>query len=306
VVTVTKASVTRIDGTAVLGRLRRFALLLVVVVPALAEAAEGDDEIARGRYLLHAAGCVACHTDAKGGGATLAGGRALTTPFGTFFGPNLTPDPERGLGNWSAEDFLRALRQGLRPAGDAYYPAFPYPAYSGMTEDDARAIWAYLQSLPPVAAVTPEHELDFPFGLRSFAGLWRDLYFTPTPFAADPERSEAWNRGAYLVRHLGHCAECHSPRGSLGAIDVRRDLAGTPRGPDGKKVPNITPHETDGIGAWSRVDLTFYLKTGFLPDGDFVGGAMQEVIRDGTAHLGDDDRAAIAEYLFSLPPLPDA
>ncbi len=272
-------------------------------VPATSGA--GDAEaVARGGYLLRAAGCVACHTDEKGGGAFLAGGRALESPYGTFYTPNITSDPAQGLGAWQEEDFLRALSQGRDPDGRAYYPAFPYTAYSGMSVHDMKDLWAYLRSVPPSPRANRSHELSFPFGLRSLAGLWQALYFDPGPYEPDPMRDAAWNRGAYLVRHLGHCGECHSPRGWLGALDGDRHLAGNPKGPDGKKVSNITTHRTAGIGDWSETDITFFLKTGFLPDGDVAGGAMEDVIRESTSRLSDDDRAAIAVYLKSLPPLP--
>jgi mono/diheme cytochrome c family protein len=279
------------------------ALLVSGGAPAGAVSPE-PDAVARGKYLLRAAGCIACHTDEKGGGPVLAGGRALETPFGTFHTPNITPDPDTGLGGWTEEDFLRALGQGRDPRGRPYYPAFPYTSYRGMTEQDIKALWAYLRSVPPTRRANTPHDLGFPFNLRFLADVWQWLYFQPAPFRPSSDQSDVWNRGAYLVRHLGHCAECHSPRGWLGAVDGGRELAGNPQGPDGKKVPNVTPHAKDGIGAWSQVDLTFFLKTGFLPDGDVAGGAMEDVIRDGTSHLSDDDRAAIATYLRSLPPLP--
>ena len=277
--------------------------LCLGAVPATSRAGEAE-AVARGGYLLRAAGCVSCHTDEKGGGAFLAGGRALKTPYGTFYTPNITPDPTQGLGAWQEKDFLRALSEGRDPDGQAYYPAFPYTAYSGMSAQDMKDLWAYLRSVPPSPRANQEHELSFPFGLRSLAGLWQALYFDPVPYRPDPGRGAAWNRGAYLVRHLGHCGECHSPRGWLGALDDDRQLAGNPKGPDGKKVSNITTHRTAGIGDWSETDITFFLKTGFLPDGDVAGGAMEDVIRDSTSRLSDDDRTAIAVYLKSLPPLP--
>ena len=225
------------------------------------------------------------------------------TPFGTFYTPNITPDEKTGLGNWTEADFLQALKHGRAPDGSAYYPAFPYPSYSAMTDEDAKALFAYLRTVPQIAQENRAHELDFPFGWRWLAGLWQTLYFTPHAFKPDPERDAGWNRGAYLVQALGHCGECHTPRGWLGALDQDQALAGNPSGPDGKKVPNITPGK-DGIGDWSASDIAWYLKTGFLPDGDFAGGAMEEVISEGTGKLSDEDRAAIADYLLSLPPLP--
>ncbi len=280
------------------------AVLLVSGASLAGTAAAEPDAVARGKYVLRAAGCVACHTDEKGGGTVLAGGRALETPFGTFYTPNITPDPGAGLGGWTEADFLQALSQGRDPQGRPYYPAFPYTSYRGMTEQDMRDLWAYLQSVPPADRANKPHELGFPYGLRFLATVWQWLYFEPAPFRPNPDRSDVWNRGAYLVRHLGHCAECHSPRGRLGALDGGRELAGNPEGPDGKKVPNITPHAKDGIGGWSKTDIAFFLKTGFLPDGDVAGGAMEDVIRESTSRLSDEDRAAIAAYVQSLSPVP--
>ena len=281
-------------------------LALAVLLVALSAPSRANDAeaVARGGYLLRAAGCVACHTDEKGGGAPLAGGRALESPYGTFYSPNITSDPDQGLGAWREEDFLRALSQGRDPDGRAYYPAFPYTAYSGMSEQDMKDLWAYLKSVPPSSRANRDHELVFPFSLRRLAGLWQALYFDPSPYRPDPARDAAWNRGAYLVRHLGHCGECHSPRGWLGALDEDRHLAGNQKGPDGKKVSNITTHGTAGIGDWSETDITFFLQTGFLPDGDVAGGAMEDVVRESTSKLNDEDRAAIAAYLKSLPALP--
>ncbi len=286
------------DAAALLG------LALFLAAPAAPSSASDAEAVARGEYLLRAAACVACHTDEKGDGALLAGGRALKSPYGTFYSPNITPDPAEGLGAWREQDFLRALGQGRDPDGRAYYPAFPYTAYSGMSEQDMKDLWAYLQSVPPSPRANKDHDLTFPFGLRSLARLWRALYFEPSPHRPNPARDAAWNRGAYLVRHLGHCGECHTPRGWLGALDDDRYLAGTKKGPDGKKVSNITTHRTAGIGDWSETDITFFLQTGFLPDGDVAGGAMDDVIRESSSRLSDEDRAAIAVYLKSLPPLP--
>lgn len=283
------------------GRLAGLALLGSLLLGA--EAGAQDAEL-RGAYVFRAAGCYACHTEPVEGAKPLAGGHPLKTPFGTFYSPNITPDPEHGLGNWSLSDFGRALRMGEAPSGDHYFPAFPFPSYSGMTDQDLADLWAYLQSVEPVARPNQEHELDFPFGFRFLAGVWKWLFFEPGAYAADPEQDDRWNRGAYLTRHLGHCGECHTPRGALGALQQDRHMAGTLTGPSGKKVPNITPHSADGIGEWSEGDITFFLQIGVKPDGDVAGGAMEDVIREGTEHLSDEDRAAIAHYLLSLEPLP--
>lgn len=262
-----------------------------------------DPERDRGAYLFAAAGCASCHTDVKNKGPLLAGGRALETQFGTFYSPNITPDPETGIGNWSDDDFIAALRDGVSPEGDHYYPSFPYTSYTRMSDDDMRALKAYIFSLPPVRQENRAHDLDFPFGWRVLLGAWKMLNFTPGSLDEDPTKSAAWNRGAYLVEGLGHCGECHTPRGTLGGLDRDRWMAGTPDGPEGDKVPNITPDEGTGIGAWSRSQITGVLRTGLLPDGDVVGSSMAEVVNNGTSRLTNEDRDAIAEYLLSLPPI---
>jgi mono/diheme cytochrome c family protein len=261
----------------------------------------GRDAAERGRYVFQAAGCLGCHTDAKGGGAPLAGGRALATPFGTFHTPNITPDPETGIGAWSRDDFHRALRHGTAPDGDPYYPAFPYPSYAGMSDADLGDLYAYLMAQPPVSRENRPHELGFPYNLRFTLGIWQWLFFEREAFRPDPAKDAAWNRGAYLVRHLAHCGECHSPRGWLGAVDAERALAGNPTGPDGGKVPNLTPGP-GGLADWSDSDIAYALKSGMTPEGDFLSDAMGEVIENSTSHLSDADLAAIAKYLKDLPP----
>jgi mono/diheme cytochrome c family protein len=264
-------------------------------------AATGD--ATHGEYVLRLAGCVSCHTDEKNGGQFLAGGRALATPFGTFYTPNITPDLATGIGGWSTGAFVRALSDGVSPGGHPLYPAFPYTSYTNMTRQDLLDLKAYLDGVAPVANAVRGHALDFPFGWRPLLEGWRLLFFENGRFAPDPARSESWNRGAYIVNGPGHCGECHTPRNALGAKRQDHFLAGNPAGPDGKRVPNITPHPKDGIGEWSKSDITFALQTGILPDGDVLGGAMAEVVEDATSHLSADDRNAIAEYLLSLPPL---
>ncbi len=266
-------------------------------------AATGDP--ARGEYVLRLGGCVACHTDEKNGGQFLAGGRALATPFGTFYTPNITPDAATGIGGWSTGAFVRAVAAGISPAGHPYYPAFPYPSYARMSEQDLVDLKAYLDGVAPVANQVRDHELAFPFGFRALLDGWRLLFLEDGGFQPDPAQPASWNRGAYIVNGPGHCGECHTPRNTLGAPEQGRFLAGTRDGPDGKPVPNVTPHE-DGIGGWSKGDVAFALQTGLLPDGDALGGAMAEVVDDATGHLTADDRNAIADYLLSLPPLPDA
>lgn len=279
----------------------------VLLLPCAAMAADQNEQrspIERGEYLVHAAGCITCHTKDVDNAVPFAGGRALKTPFGTFYTPNITPDPETGIGDWSEQAFVRAVKQGISPEGAPYYPAFPYTFYAGMTDADVKAIFAYLQSLEPVRRKVPEHDLGFPYSIRTALWGWRWLYFDRKNFAFKPDDAgEIWERGAYLVRHMGHCGACHTPRNMFGAVEEDRHLAGNPSGPEGDAIPNITP-SPDGIGDWSTVDITFFLFTGFLPNGDVVGGGMNAVIQDSTSKLTEADRKAIAVYLQSVPPKP--
>jgi mono/diheme cytochrome c family protein len=267
-------------------------------------AASGDP--ARGAYVLRLGGCVTCHTDAKNGGAFLAGGRALGSPYGTFYVSNITPDPATGIGGWSTADFVRTMTEGISPDGHPYFPAFPYTSYTRMQRDDLGDLKAYLDTVEPVPNQVRDHDLRFPFGFRPLLRGWQLLFFDPGTFQPDPQRSEIWNRGAYIVNGPGHCSECHTPRNLLGGPERDRFLAGTRDGPDGKPVPNITPDAEDGIGNWSKSDLTFALKTSILPDGDVLGGAMAEVVKEATSHWTDQDREAVAEYLFTVEPLKGA
>jgi mono/diheme cytochrome c family protein len=270
----------------------------------LAGAAEGQDAVQDGRYLIAAAGCTSCHTEDRDGAPPLAGGRALVTPFGTFYSPNITPDPQTGIGRWSEEEFVTALQRGVGPDGEHYFPPFPYTAYAGMSREDALAIRAYLFSLPPVQRANQPHDLPWYLGSRLAAAIWKLMFFRPGGFAPDARRDGDWNRGAYLVRHLGHCGECHTPRNALGALRPGEELAGNHSGPDGKKVPNITPDPDTGIGAWSLSEIETFLEIGMLPDGDFAGAGMGEVIDDNTSQLTAADRRAISIYLQALPARP--
>lgn len=287
----------------------RLVLLTGAVLLPGAALAQADAEAAkRGEYVFHASGCYGCHTDVKGKGAPLAGGRALETPYGTFYGPNITPDPEHGIGGWTLEDFARALRHGTAPDGRPYYPAFPYASFTGMSDADLADLWAYLSGVEAAPRANKAHALRFPYGWRRLNGIWKLLYFKPARFeaAAPPDGVAdrgAWIRGAYLVSALGHCGECHSPRRALGAERRDRALSGNVKGPEGKPVPNITPNPKGGIGGWSAGDVATYLEIGMDPEGDFAGGAMAEVIEHTTGKLTPADRRAIALYLLSLPPL---
>src|SRR6516162_2204156 len=276
-----------------------------LILGGLAARAEDGDLVAHGAYLATAAGCADCHTDAKNGGRAYAGGRALATPFGTFYAPNITADPDAGIGRWSDAQFLNALREGVAPDGTNYFPVFPYPSFTKITDDDARAIKAYLFAQPAVRQANRAHDEAFPFSWRFLLNGWKLLFFNPGPFRPEPERGAAYNRGAYLVTALAHCGECHTPRNWFGATKPSRFLAGTPHGPDDKAVPNITPDPKTGIGKWSVDDIVTLLKDGQTPDFDFVGGAMAEVVKN-TARLTDADRRAIAVFLRSVPVAPSS
>jgi mono/diheme cytochrome c family protein len=273
----------------------------LAIAPLLPVAAAEEDAVERGEYLVRAGGCASCHTSA--GDQPFVGGRPLATPFGTFYSPNITPDPETGIGGWTDAQFLRALRDGLRPDGANYFPVFPYPSFTGISDSDALAIKAYLFSLPPVRRENRPHEVWFPFSWRFLQAGWKLLFFTKGPFEPSPERSAAYNRGAYLVTALAHCGECHTPRNLLGAMRPSMRLAGTREGPDGQLVPNITPDPGTGIGKWEREDIVELLRTGNTPEQSKVKGAMREAIADGLKYLNDADLAAIADYLFAQPPI---
>jgi mono/diheme cytochrome c family protein len=287
------------------------AALLLMLVPSSdpplhAEPAVDAPTIERGAYIFAVAGCAACHTDKKNKGALLAGGRALETPFGTFYAPNITPDPTYGIGGWTDADFIRALREGLRPDGAHLFPVFPYPAFTSMTDRDMLDLKAYIFSLPPIAQASRPQNVSFPFSWRWLQTFWRWLNFTPGPYAPDPAKSAAWNRGAYLVQGLAHCGECHTPRDFLGGLESDVAFSGNPTGPDRMKIPNITPDKATGIGSWSHNQLVTFLDTGLLPNGDVVGSTMGEVIANSTSKMTAADRQAVATYLESLPPVPNA
>ena len=260
------------------------------------------DTITRGQYVFTASGCAGCHTDTKNEGPFLAGGRALKTPFGIFYGPNITPNTTYGIGNWNEEDFIRALRHGVAPNGAHYFPVFPYTSFTKLTDQDMRDLMAYLFSVPPSAKPNIPHDIKFPFSIRASMVVWKFLFFETGPLRPNPARDDAWNRGAHLSEAMAHCAECHTPRNRFGAAIPERAYAGTREGPDGDLVPNITPDIETGIGQWSHQEIVDILQIGMLPDGDYAGGAMAEVTEN-MLKLKHEDLNAIASYLKSLPPV---
>jgi len=278
------------------------ALSATIAALALAAIASAEDGAAqRGRAVLEAAGGCTCHSDVKGGGGPLAGGRALKTPFGVFYSSNITPDPETGIGRFSDADFVRAMREGFAPDGHAYFPVFPYTSFTGLSDEDVLALKAYLFTLAPVRRENRPHDAWPPFSWRIAAVAWRWMFFEPGRFVPDPAQSPEWNRGAYLVTAVAHCGECHTPRTLPGALDRSRWLAGSKDGPEGKLAPNLTPDVDTGIGLWTKTDMIWFLQTGQLPDGDDTEGLMAEVIEHGYEHVPESDLQAIALYLHALP-----
>ena len=255
---------------------------------------------ANGLTTFNAGGCSSCHAvPGQPDRLKLGGGLAIPSPFGTFYSPNISPDPVDGIGRWSEADFVSAVLKGTSPSGAHYFPAFPYGSYAHARVEDIRDLFAYLKTLAPVSGKIRDHDVPFPFNVRRNVGIWKFLFMDDKPFAPDSAHSAQWNRGAYLVNGLGHCAECHSPRNFLGGIVAAQRFAGGPN-PEGEGfVPNITQKR---LGDWSAKDIAFFLETGQTPDGDTAGGSMARVIRN-TSQLSAEDCAAIAEYIKSLPPV---
>ncbi len=255
-------------------------------------------DLANGRELYYAGGCASCHAVPKKPDKTkLGGGLALNSPFGAFYVPNISSDPNDGIGAWTEAQFITAMVKGTSPTGEHYYPAFPYTSYQRMRFEDLRDLFAYLKTLPAVAGRVRDHDLPFPFNIRRTLGGWKLLFLDGQPFKPDPSQSAQWNRGAYLVNGAGHCAECHSPRNALGAVIERLRFTGGPA-PDGQGgVPNLTQFK---LKNWSQADFAGTLEDGMTPDADRVGGNMVEVVRN-TSQLTGADRMAMAAYLKSLP-----
>ncbi len=276
----------------------------LITVPATVSAnslAPYAPNLENGKTMFYAGGCASCHARPDQDDKTrLGGGRGLKSPFGTFYVPNISPDRKDGIGGWSEANFVTAMLKGTSPDGSHYYPAFPYTSYQHIRMEDLRDLFAYLQTLPPVPGKVRDHDLPIYFTIRRLLGGWKFLFLDGRPFEPDPSKPAQWNRGAYLVNGPGHCAECHSPRNFLGAIVANQRFGGgpDPEGGDGW-VPNITQA---GTGDYSVRDIERVLETGDLPDGDSVGGAMTAVVGN-TSKLAAEDRAAIAAYVKSLPPV---
>ena len=257
------------------------------------------DPLARGRYLAVAADCEACHT--AEGGKPFAGSRPFDTEFGTLYSPNITPDPETGIGSWSDADFLRAMHEGIGKEGEHLYPAFPYASYTYLTDEDVLAIKAYLFSLPAEKNVAPEHTLRSPYNHRGLMAIWSKLYNPNTRFEPVAEQTPSWNRGAYLAEALGHCGECHTPRTMLQALDNRRKFSGGMA--EGWRAYNLSSDQDSGIGTWSPKDLEEYLKTGHSNDRGSAFGPMAQAVHLSFQKLTASDVSAIVEYVRSVPPV---
>ncbi|MCZ2105441.1 MAG: cytochrome c [Burkholderiales bacterium] len=258
--------------------------------------------VARGAYLARIGDCASCHT--RAGGLPYAGGRAIETPFGAVYASNLTPDPATGLGRWSADEFWRALHNGRSRDGRLLYPAFPYPDYTHVTRGDADAIFAYLRTLDPVRAQTPAAALRFPYDTQAALAVWRALYFRPASWAEQPRESPEWNRGAYLVQGLGHCAACHTPRDALGGPRRGVPLTGGVVPGDPWWAPSLVSAGQAGVANWPLPEVVALLTTGVTAHAG-VSGPMAEVVFASLQYLNADDARAMAVYLRSLPAEPE-
>jgi mono/diheme cytochrome c family protein len=255
-------------------------------------------EVTRGGYLARAGNCIACHT--QRGGVPFAGGRAIDTPFGTVYSSNLTPDKANGLGNWSADDFWRALHEGKSRDGRLLYPAFPYPNYTLVTRQDSDAIYAYLRSLPATPRANTPHRLRWPYRTQAALHAWRALYFRPGSFETEKSQTAQWNRGAYLVRGLGHCNACHASRNVMGAQSDMMDLSGGVIPMQNWYAPSLASKDEAGVADWELAQIERLLRTGVAPRGTVLG-PMAEVVLQSTQYLTPDDARAISVFLKAVP-----
>lgn len=299
-----KQRLLRLSATLLLGGCALFAAAVVWhnwsdllgAAPASQETPATPDTLQRGQYLVRAGNCMACHTTR--GGAPLAGGRAIDTPFGAVYSSNLTPDPDTGLGRWNAQDFWNALHHGRSRGGRLLTPAFPYEHTSVITREDSDAMFAWLRTQQPVRQATPAHTLTWPLGTQPALAVWRTLFFEPAPFQPNPKQSAEWNRGAYLVQGLGHCAACHSPRNALGATLGVDDLSGGLMPVVNWYAPSLVNDRETGLASTSLADIVRLLQTGQNGQAS-TSGPMAEVVQHSLQHLRADDLQAMAVYLQS-------
>jgi mono/diheme cytochrome c family protein len=259
---------------------------------AFAQDTQSFDRIERGRYLAVLGDCAGCHTASHG--APFAGGVALQTPFGTLVAPNITSDPETGIGNMTNDEFLAVLHDGRGHDGKRLYPAMPYPAYTKMTDDDVLALRAYFATVAPVSNRVVSNQLPFPLNIRLAMAIWNGLNFTPGRYQPNPQKSAVWNRGAYIVEGPAHCGTCHTPKTLLGGDKNSAALTGATL--QGWFAPDITNDQRKGIGGWSMADLVQYLKTG-TNKWTLASGPMAEAVSHSTSRMNDEDILAIATYL---------
>ncbi|MBR0753634.1 cytochrome c [Bradyrhizobium jicamae] len=278
------------------------AILLAGVVlcgafqPGECAAAPSEEMIARGKALVIAGDCASCHTvDPQ---KPFAGGKRIETPFGSITSPNLTPDRDTGIGGWSDDDFVRALREGVSPSGARYYPAFPYPSFTKLTRDDILAIRAYLGTIAPVSNRAPPPDLRWPLNYRVLMRAWNALFFTPGIFQPDQSKSAEWNRGGYLVEGLAHCGACHTPKNMFGADKAGQAFGGSAI--QGVFAPRLDAAARSGLKSWSVDDIVEYLQSGRNAR-SHAGPLMSEVIVNSTSRMADADVRAIAVYLKGLP-----
>jgi mono/diheme cytochrome c family protein len=298
----------RILLAAVIAGLAGFGIFWWLTIPAVVAAntlPAYAPNLANGLTTFNAGGCSSCHAvPNQPDRLKLGGGLAIPSSFGTFYAPNISPDPNDGIGRWTEADFVTAVLKGTSPNGAHYFPAFPYTSYQHARIEDVRDLFAYLKTLAPVTGKARDHDVPFPFNIRLDVGVWKFLFMggkflDSKPLVPDAAHSPQWNRGAYLVNSLGHCAECHSPRNFLGGIVATQRFAGGPN-PEGEGwVPNITQK---GLADWSAKDIAYFLESGQTPDGDSAGGSMVRVIKN-TSQLSPGDREAMADYIKSLPPV---
>ena len=257
----------------------------------------GDAE--RGEAVFWASGCASCHAAEGASGEAklvLAGGRAFASDFGTFYAPNISPDPTHGIGGWSTADLARAMQAGVSPEGKHYFPAFPYVAYQNATAQDVVDLKAYLDTLPSDATPSKPHDVGFPFSIRRNMGGWKFL-FGSGGWVVDGDLTPEQERGRYLAEALAHCGDCHTPRNALGGIKRGAWLSGAPNPSGEGKIPNITPSALE----WSELDIASYLTTGFTPEFDSAGGHMADVVEN-FSKLPPEDAAAVAAYLKAVAP----